>query len=248
VSQRSVGGADLSCDGWGSVKYIISDSNNFARLFIDQKRVTVHAHPDRAIGRRRQVVNREVDQPVIPRPEGGGQEFAERPAMGIPARRTAVGRGIEAARDIEVAMIVAEAAEIAARTGAALAEIGAPIAIEVAIEIPAGLAIAGGTIAAIVVEGAAIVLVASFKTRAAVIIAAITVTANARIADIRNASLTPNTTPTLNSINRMNEKNSCQNKAGLLSSSSALAWLCGSLGIIARISFARSVMITICCA
>src|SRR6185503_15653887 len=83
------------------------------RLVIDQQRVAIHAHPDRAIGRRRQVVIVKVDQPVLAAPEGSRQEFTERPAVGVPARRTLVGAHTEAVRGPEVAVEIAEAAEVA---------------------------------------------------------------------------------------------------------------------------------------
>ena len=81
---------------------------------VDQQGIAAHPHPDRAIGRRRQVIVAIIAQPVIARPERRGQEFAKGPAMGIPAGGAAIGRAAEAARGAEVAVEVAEAAEVAA--------------------------------------------------------------------------------------------------------------------------------------
>src|SRR5438045_1351471 len=93
-----------------SIEHVVGNSYNFAGVLVDQQGVRADPDPDRAIGRRRQIVDGEIDQPVIPYPEGGRQEFAERPAVLIPAGGAPVGWGIEPARHMEAAVIVAEAA------------------------------------------------------------------------------------------------------------------------------------------
>src|SRR5258708_3829587 len=79
-------------DGGQLIKDIVGDSDDFATIFINQQRIMIHPHPDRAIRRRRQGVIGEVDQPIIPHPESGRQEFAKRPAMGIPTGWAAIER------------------------------------------------------------------------------------------------------------------------------------------------------------
>src|SRR5258706_539478 len=123
-----------------SVKYAVCDGNDLARFLVHQQGVIAHPHPDRAIGRRRQVVDVEIYQPIVAGPEGGGKEFAEAPAMIIPAGRATVIGCAKAAWSVEGAMIIAEAAEIMPRSAiaGAAAIIGSSVAIEVtAIEVPA---------------------------------------------------------------------------------------------------------------
>ena len=98
-----------------SIKYVVRDGNDFPGILVDQQGVASDPYPDCAPGRGRQVILLEIHEPIVARPEGGGEEFAERPAMAVPAGWTAIIGDIEAARRVEGAMIIAEAAEIPAR-------------------------------------------------------------------------------------------------------------------------------------
>jgi len=97
-----------------SVKDVVFHSNDLAAVLIHQQGVGADPHPDRPIRRRRQVINAVIAQPVIAPPEGGGQEFAEGPAMVVPAGGATIVRAAEAARGAEVAMKIAEVAVVAA--------------------------------------------------------------------------------------------------------------------------------------
>lgn len=149
----------------GSIEDVVSDSDYFAAIFIDQQRVAAHAHPHCAIGRRRQAIGGKIQQPIVTHPIRLRQKLAKGPAMGIEAGRRAIRPDTETAAAAEVAVKIAEAGKVAARAAA-----------EGGIAGPAEIAVTGAKIPAVV---AAIIAIPVRTIRGAtaeipVIIAAIT--------------------------------------------------------------------------
>src|SRR6185437_1687097 len=75
----------------GLVKHPVIDLDDHAAILVYQNGIIVHPHPDRAVGRRRQIVIEVIQDPILARPEKRRQRLTPGPAVLVEAPRPGVG-------------------------------------------------------------------------------------------------------------------------------------------------------------